>query len=391
MLQTQYYSNDLSLEQKQHIVKNYQIKYTTIKNEIEGKISYMIQTFLKDISAFIDNIEDIAKEREKLKELERTKKEIKILSDKLTEKNKTEKKLQTEIEFLHQELQYMKKELNSYKDKSNNHSEVIHTEISTTNQRKPLHTPSPSTCNFSKLQYMDSLSSNNVNPNIVFTHCRNLSSLPQNNNHIYKTPKKLEINKKKSFHNLSTSKDRNNCNSSFIHGDSKIQQTFPFQNNSNNNSNNIPIPANVSKKKISNVTKFINSNSQDSNVVKFLNMSNPNKYTRRFVKNSKGRNNIVIKNNLLGQNLTKNDLLMFKTEGNNNILYSSKITQSNNNNRQIEDLFKEYDKMLKCEIDMLDNEAKVIEALMQERTNRSDSNRITNRDNENFDMLSSTI
>ena len=89
MLQTQYYSNDLSLEQKQHIVKNYQIKYTTIKNEIEGKISYMIQTFLKDISAFIDNIEDIAKEREKLKELERTKKEIKILSDKLTEKNKT--------------------------------------------------------------------------------------------------------------------------------------------------------------------------------------------------------------------------------------------------------------------------------------------------------------
>jgi hypothetical protein len=82
---------------------------------------------------------------------------------------------------------------------------------------------------------------------------------------------------------------------------------------------------------------------------------------------------------------------MFKTEGNNNILYSSKITQSNNNNRQIEDLFKEYDKMLKCEIDMLDNEAKVIEALMQERTNRSDSNRITNRDNENFDMLSSTI
>ena len=39
----------------------------------------------------------------------------------------------------------------------------------------------------------------------------------------------------------------------------------------------------------------------------------------------------------------------------------------NNSDKEVESLLKEYDNMLKCEIDMLDNEAKVIENFLSER------------------------
>ena len=73
MLQKQYYTYKLSKTQIDHILANYNIKYTTMKIEIESKLTNMIQVFLKDIFAFLENIEDIATEREKLKEFDRIK------------------------------------------------------------------------------------------------------------------------------------------------------------------------------------------------------------------------------------------------------------------------------------------------------------------------------
>ena len=51
MLQKQYYTYKLSKTQIDHILANYNIKYTTMKIEIESKLTNMIQVFLKDIFA----------------------------------------------------------------------------------------------------------------------------------------------------------------------------------------------------------------------------------------------------------------------------------------------------------------------------------------------------
>ena len=63
MLQKQYYTYKLSKTQIDHILANYNIKYTTMKTDIESKLANMIQVFLKDIFAFLENIEEIATEK----------------------------------------------------------------------------------------------------------------------------------------------------------------------------------------------------------------------------------------------------------------------------------------------------------------------------------------
>ena len=84
-----------------------------MKSEIEAKMNLMIQVFLKDIYAFLENIEEIALEREKLKDLDRTKQENKSLKNQLQEKSKNECRLKSEIDALN-------KKLNVYSDPSVN-------------------------------------------------------------------------------------------------------------------------------------------------------------------------------------------------------------------------------------------------------------------------------
>lgn len=130
MLQMQYYTYKLSKKQINHILNNYNIKYNTMKSEIEAKMNLMIQVFLKDIYAFLENIEEIALEREKLKDLDRTKQENKSLKNQLQEKSKNEYRLKSEIEALNKKLNVLKAKLND------NNSDTIITEYTNSQKQK---------------------------------------------------------------------------------------------------------------------------------------------------------------------------------------------------------------------------------------------------------------
>ena len=98
MLQNQYYNHKLTKSQIEKILKNYDIKYITMKNEIDAKFNSMIKLFINDIKAFLENIEEISNERKKIKEAENQEIEMAILKNKIEEKNKNENKLKNELE-----------------------------------------------------------------------------------------------------------------------------------------------------------------------------------------------------------------------------------------------------------------------------------------------------
>ena len=111
MLQNQYYNSKLTKDHIEKILTNYSIKYNTMKNEIDAKFNSMIKLFINDIKAFLENIEDISKERKKIKEAENHEMEIALLKSKLEEKNKNERHLRMELELLTKENQSLQKKI----------------------------------------------------------------------------------------------------------------------------------------------------------------------------------------------------------------------------------------------------------------------------------------
>ena len=125
MLQMQFYASKLTKSQIERMLSNYKIKYTTLKTDLDAKINGMIQIFLKDILAFLENIEEIASEREKIQEYDRIKNELQCLNDKLSEKTKKEIELKNEINNLSEENKQLKERLNSSLRYSRNNSNQI--------------------------------------------------------------------------------------------------------------------------------------------------------------------------------------------------------------------------------------------------------------------------
>ena len=111
MLQNQYYNSKLSHAHIEKILANYNIKYNTMKNEIDAKFNSMIKLFINDIKAFLENIEEISNERKKIKDAENSQMQISILKEKLEEKNKIEVQLRNEIDNLNKENQNLKKKV----------------------------------------------------------------------------------------------------------------------------------------------------------------------------------------------------------------------------------------------------------------------------------------
>ena len=118
MIQFQYYHKGLTKIQIEHILNNYKLKYTTITNEINSKLNYLIKTVLNDISPFLENIEDISKELKNLREMDNHKKKIETLENKLHEKSLIESQLQNDIINLKKEISSLK-EKNLTKSNSN--------------------------------------------------------------------------------------------------------------------------------------------------------------------------------------------------------------------------------------------------------------------------------
>ena len=119
MLQLQYYNNKLTKTQIDGILNTFNIKYTTVKNEIDSKINSLIKLAMDDILKFLQNIEEITKERKKIKDFENIQREYEILSSKLKEKTLNEHKLENDIESLQKEIEYLKNENKNQQSKIN--------------------------------------------------------------------------------------------------------------------------------------------------------------------------------------------------------------------------------------------------------------------------------
>ena len=144
MLQYQYYNSKLTKNHIEKILSNYNIKYNTMKNEIDAKFNNMIKLFINDIKAFLENIEEISNERKKIKEAENYEVELVLLKNQLKEKNKTENQLRNELELITKENESLKKKIHSkeqiIKNKtpnfdSNNNNVKLKTEIKSIKNR----------------------------------------------------------------------------------------------------------------------------------------------------------------------------------------------------------------------------------------------------------------
>jgi hypothetical protein len=120
MLSIQYLNKRLTKKHIEKILSNYTIKYTTMKKEIENKVNVMIKTFTEDISAFLNNMEEIAEEKEKLKSLTNNQNELESLREQMKAKNHEESDLRREIELL-------KMENNRLRSSSNNTNTINNT------------------------------------------------------------------------------------------------------------------------------------------------------------------------------------------------------------------------------------------------------------------------
>ena len=114
MLQIQYYNKGLTKTQIEQIIKNYNLKYTTLTNEINLKLNSIIKTVLNDITPFLENIEYLSKQAKQLKEIENTKNHIEILENRLKEKTLIEKELQNNINNLKHEINELKEKEKEY-------------------------------------------------------------------------------------------------------------------------------------------------------------------------------------------------------------------------------------------------------------------------------------
>ena len=107
MLQQQYFNSKLTKNQIDGIMNNFNIKYTTVKNEIDAKLNNLLKLFLNDIQPFLDNLEE---KRKKLKDFEHIQREYNIMSLKLKEKISNEHRLENSIESLQKEITQLKNE-----------------------------------------------------------------------------------------------------------------------------------------------------------------------------------------------------------------------------------------------------------------------------------------
>ena len=100
MLSLQYLNKRLKKNHIEQILTNYNIKYTTMRKDIENKINIMIKTFTEDISAFLNNMEEIAEQKQQIKNIENNQNELESLKEQLKEKVHEQTQLKREMELL---------------------------------------------------------------------------------------------------------------------------------------------------------------------------------------------------------------------------------------------------------------------------------------------------
>ena len=109
-MQKQYLNTRLQKNHIDKILSNYNIKYTTMRNEIDNKINLMIKTFNLDISSFLSKFVEIAEQKQKLKAFEHNQCELASIREQLKDKIHEVTRLKREIELLKIENNKLKNE-----------------------------------------------------------------------------------------------------------------------------------------------------------------------------------------------------------------------------------------------------------------------------------------
>ena len=122
MLSLQYLSKRLKKSHIEQIQNNYNIKYTTMKNEIENKINMMIKTFNEDISAFLNIMQEFAEKKQQLRSLENKESEVDSLREKIKDSIHEKTKLRREVELLRIENNRLKYYSTNNNNNSNNNN-----------------------------------------------------------------------------------------------------------------------------------------------------------------------------------------------------------------------------------------------------------------------------
>ena len=113
-------SNFNTILKKNHIgkiLKNYKIKYSRVANEIDSKINEMMRLVLKDISQFLENVEQVNAQRQNLIEYEKNKKELELVKQKLKLQIYNEQKMKNDFEIIQQENNMLKMKIKSLNQK----------------------------------------------------------------------------------------------------------------------------------------------------------------------------------------------------------------------------------------------------------------------------------
>ena len=117
MLRLQYYNSVVKNNHINKILNNYKLKYSRIVNEIESKINEMMKLYLKDILAFLENIEEVAEQKHKISEYDKNKRELEFIKQKLKTKTYNEHKIKIDFDLLQQENTLLKLKINSLNQK----------------------------------------------------------------------------------------------------------------------------------------------------------------------------------------------------------------------------------------------------------------------------------
>ena len=145
MMQKQYLNTRLTKNHIDKILSNYNIKYMTMKNEIDNKINLMIKAFNQDIYSFLNKFVEIAEQKQKLKAYEHYQCELVSIREELKDKIHELTRLKREIDLLKIENNKLKNDCNYHMNHMNRLSMKIRT--FSPSSRHPTYTLSSSSIN----------------------------------------------------------------------------------------------------------------------------------------------------------------------------------------------------------------------------------------------------
>ena len=280
MLQLQYITR-LKNKHINNILDNYKLKYSGMKNEIDTKINELIKLFLKDILAFLENLEQTATNKKKINNYDKMKTELESIRNQLKIKTYNEHKAKNELDLLAQENSLLKVKIKSLNQKifnlNNNNNNIINN--NERNSKSPLIKHK-----LKSLRSADLSSKSLLNNNII-----NITSEANNKKHSYSVNKKMKSDKNlvEKINKLSIAKKTDK---------SKLKEEYNQ----------------TERNKKSNLKEYI----QKSHIVNNNNNKKNKKINYNKFVNNKKNSDINISNSLKDSNSTNNNIKEYKKSNN---------------------------------------------------------------------------